>query len=47
MKKVVIYVDEKEYKEFQLQSLMINKSVSARIRKFIKEQISGGKKEGE
>lgn len=42
-KRVTIYVDEKTYKEFQLQSLILGKSVSERINEFIKEQIKNNK----
>lgn len=38
-KRITIYVDEKTYKDFQLQSLIIDKNVSQRIEEFMREQI--------
>lgn len=39
LKKVLILLDEEEYKQFQIQSLILNKSVSERIRELIKKEI--------
>lgn len=39
MQKVLLLLNKEEYKEFQIQSLILNKSVSERIREFIKKEI--------
>lgn len=38
-RRITIYVDKKNYKKFQIQSLAINKSVSERIDTFIKSEL--------
>ena len=46
MKKIkTINIDESIYKEFQMYSIMINKSVSSLIEQFMREKIKEMKKE--
>lgn len=42
-KRVTMYVDEKLYKQFQIQSIMLNKSVSERIDEFMKKELKDRK----
>lgn len=42
-KKILLYLTEEEYKKFRIQSIMMGKSASERIDKFIKQQVKGEK----